>query len=98
MSTVLILGASSDIGYAIARHFAAAKYDVQLAGRNIEPLRAFQSDLQIRYGISCSLHSFDALRFDSHSSFYSSLRSPDLIILFLSHQHVFYAVSSIIKI
>ncbi|MFL5739176.1 MAG: SDR family oxidoreductase [Flavisolibacter sp.] len=81
MSTVLILGASSDIGYAIARHFASAKYDVQLAGRNVQSLQAFQSDLQIRYSVSCSLHSFDALRFDSHESFYSSLSPrPDVTV------------------
>jgi decaprenylphospho-beta-D-erythro-pentofuranosid-2-ulose 2-reductase len=34
--TVLILGAKSDIGIAIARKFALEGYDIQLAGRNFE--------------------------------------------------------------
>ncbi len=70
MPTVLILGAGSDIGFAIAKSFAADKYDVQLAARSIDPLGPSQSDLQIRYDISCSLHEFDALLFDTHADFY----------------------------
>lgn len=73
MSTVLILGATSDIGFAIAKRFAAEKYNVQLAGRNIEQLKPLQSDIEIRYGISCSVHSFDAMKFETHQSFYDSL-------------------------
>ena len=73
MSTVLILGATSDIGFAIAQKFASEKYDVQLAGRNNDQLKPFKTDLEIRYGINCSIHTFDANDFASHQSFYDSL-------------------------
>ena len=79
MPSVLILGASSDIGFAIAKKFASEKYDVLLAARNPEQLKPMQSDIQIRYGVHCSLHRFEASDFQSHASFYSSLSpKPDV--------------------
>src|SRR5687768_17088452 len=81
MPTVLILGATSDIAAAIAAKFASNKYDIQLAARNVSQLTATQSDLQIRYQVSCSLHSFDALRFETHTSFFDQLTTkPDVTI------------------
>jgi len=81
MPTVLILGASSDIGFAIAKKFASEKYGVQLAGRNPEQLEPFRSDIQIRYGVECSLHAFDALQFQMHESFYKNLSpQPDVTV------------------
>jgi decaprenylphospho-beta-D-erythro-pentofuranosid-2-ulose 2-reductase len=41
MPTVLILGAGSDIAVAIARKFAAAGYDIQLAARNPDNMPPF---------------------------------------------------------
>src|SRR6476619_1204452 len=81
MPTVLILGATSDIGFAIARKFASEKYDVQLAARNTGSLQPFQSDIEIRYGVKCTLHTFDALDFSSHTDFYNSLLpKPDVTV------------------
>ena len=81
MPTVLILGATSDMASAIAAKFAINKYDIQLAARNVSQLTAIQSDLQIRYQVSCSLHTFDALRFDTHASFFDQLPvKPDVTI------------------
>ncbi|HEX2532824.1 MAG TPA: short-chain dehydrogenase, partial [Chitinophagaceae bacterium] len=73
MPTVLILGATSDMGLAIARKFASERYAVQLAGRRPEQLEAFRSDLSIRSGVPCTVHAFDALDFGSHAAFYESL-------------------------
>ena len=88
MPTVLILGAGSDIGFAIAKSFAADKYDVQLAARSIDPLRPSQSDLQIRYDISCSLHEFDALLFETHADFYRSLSpKPDVTVYVIGYMN-----------
>ncbi|MFL5774005.1 MAG: SDR family oxidoreductase [Flavisolibacter sp.] len=84
MPTVLILGASSDIGFAIARRFAEAKYDVQLAGRKPQLLDAFRSDIEIRYGVSCSLHAFDAMDFSSHQSFYEGLPVKPQVSVFVA--------------
>ena len=86
MPTVLILGATSDIGFAIARKFAAEKFDVQLAGRNTEQLKPLQSDIEIRTGARCSIHSFDALDFASHARFYESLPlRPDVVIYVIGY-------------
>src|SRR5688572_391488 len=79
MPSVLILGAGSDIGFAIAKQFASDKYDVMLAARNPQQLKAMQSDITIRYAVQCSLHAFDASDFGSHLSFYNSLSpKPDV--------------------
>lgn len=88
MPTVLILGATSDIGFAIARKFASEKYDVQLAARNTNSLQPFQSDIQIRYGVQCSLHSFNALDFNAHPDFYNSLvPKPDVTVYVIGYMN-----------
>jgi decaprenylphospho-beta-D-erythro-pentofuranosid-2-ulose 2-reductase len=88
MPTVLILGATSDIGFAIAKKFASEKYDVQLAARNVEQLRPMQSDIQIRYNVNCTIHQFDALNFSSHQSFYDSLSpKPDVTIYVIGYMN-----------
>lgn len=73
METALVLGATSDIGIAIARKFAAEKYNVQLAARKPEQLEALRSDIQIRFGVDCSTFPFDALKFESHQQFFDAL-------------------------
>lgn len=86
MPTVLILGATSDIGYAIAKTFASNGYDVQLAARKPEYLATHQSDLQIRFNVRCSVHRFDGLQFDSHASFYASLApKPDVTVCVMGY-------------
>ena len=79
MPTILILGATSDMGTAIARLFAEKKFDVQLASRNPSKLESLQTDLRIRFGINSSTHPFDATDFNTHQSFYDALiPSPDI--------------------
>ncbi|MBX3255050.1 MAG: SDR family oxidoreductase [Chitinophagaceae bacterium] len=81
MSTVLILGATSDIGNAIARKFALNKYNIQLAARSVAPLQIIQSDIAIRYNVECTAHAFDALNFLQHHQFYEQLQpKPDITI------------------
>jgi short-subunit dehydrogenase len=88
MSTVLILGATSDIGAAIAKKFASEKYDVQLAARNAQQLKPLQSDLQIRHGIQSSVHSFDAEKYETHQSFYDSLSPrPDVTVYVVGYMN-----------
>jgi decaprenylphospho-beta-D-erythro-pentofuranosid-2-ulose 2-reductase len=88
MSTVLILGATSDIGFAIAKKFASEKYAIQLAARNINQLTTFQSDIAIRYGVPCSVHSIDAENFESHQSFYGTLSpKPDVTIYIIGYMN-----------
>lgn len=81
MSSILILGASSDMAVAIARKFAKEKYNILLAARNTTSLEALQQDLQIRFGVNVTIHAFDAERFDTHVTFYRSLPlQPDIIV------------------
>lgn len=76
MPTVLILGATSDIGFAIAQQFASAGYAVQLAGRNLSQLEPLVSDLAIRTGVAVTGHRFDVTDTASHTEFYRSLPVP----------------------
>jgi decaprenylphospho-beta-D-erythro-pentofuranosid-2-ulose 2-reductase len=74
MPTALILGATSDIGVAIAKKFASEKFDVILAARRPENLKPLESDIHVRYGVNCSSRAFDALQYDTHLEFFNSLR------------------------
>jgi len=73
---VLILGARSDIGKAVAHRFAALGHPIQLAARNAERLNAEKTDLELRHGVSVTLHEFDALATDTHETFVAGL--PEL--------------------
>jgi decaprenylphospho-beta-D-erythro-pentofuranosid-2-ulose 2-reductase len=81
MATVLILGATSDIGMAIAKKFASGKFDLLLAARNPGQLKPLESDIRIRYGVNCSSMVFDALLYNTHAAFFNSLQpKPDISI------------------
>ena len=81
MSTVLLLGASSDIATALATKFASEGYSIQLAARNAQRLQPLRSDLAIRYSCACTLHEFDAEQPATHAAFFSSLPTvPDITI------------------
>jgi short-subunit dehydrogenase len=66
--SVLILGATSAIASALAREFAAHKFDLVLGGRDREELSALASDLSLRYGIRAGVLSLDALDTQTHAS------------------------------
>lgn len=81
MPTVLILGATSDIGQAIAAKFAREGYHLQLAARRVEDLGPLSSDCALRYGITCSTYHFDAANTETHQDFYNNLPvKPDVTI------------------
>lgn len=73
---MLILGARSDIGRAVAHRFAKAGYSIQLAARNVATLEGDQADIALRYGQPVTLHELDALALDMHSAFVNGL--PEL--------------------
>jgi len=70
---VLILGARSDIGLAIAQVFAAEGHAIQLAARDPETLEPARNDIALRHGVEVTLHAFDALDHDSHDAFLDGL-------------------------
>ena len=81
MSTILILGATSDIAQAIARKFASENYALQLAARDPFRLENLASDLRIRFEVDVQTLAFDATDFKAHESFYQALSpSPSVVI------------------
>ena len=74
--TVLILGARSDIGKAVAHKFASLGHPIQLAARNADRLDTDKKDLELRYAIPVTLHNFDVLMTGTHAAFVASL--PEL--------------------
>jgi decaprenylphospho-beta-D-erythro-pentofuranosid-2-ulose 2-reductase len=81
MPSILLLGAGSDIAVSLARKFASAGYDIQLAARNASRSHRLQKDIAIRYNVACSLHEFDAAKPETHAAFFESLPvRPDITI------------------
>jgi short-subunit dehydrogenase len=68
VSTVLILGATSGIASALAREFAARKFDLVLGGRDQGELSALASDLSLRNSVRASILPFDALDTQAHAA------------------------------
>ncbi|MGM0581496.1 MAG: SDR family oxidoreductase [Bacteroidota bacterium] len=78
---LLILGANSDIAEQVAYQAAQEKITLTLCGRNMEKLKALQSDLQIKYENVVFINQFDADDLDSHQSFYENLtEKPDAVL------------------
>lgn len=72
-STVLILGAASDIGRAIARRYAGAGRPLVLAARDPQRLEADAADLRLRHGVAVELRAFDAIDTAGHAAFAAGL-------------------------
>jgi len=80
-SSVLIIGAKSDIAKELARIYAKKNYDLILAGRNIHELEEFSNDIKIRSTQNVILKEFDITDFDSHEKFYNSLDEKPLGVI-----------------
>lgn len=79
--SVLVLGATSDIGLAIARRFAADGYSIQLAARKPEQLEVEKSDIALRHGVQVTLHPFDVLQTKNHEAFITGMPElPDVAV------------------
>jgi short-subunit dehydrogenase len=72
--TVIVLGASSGIGRAVANELAQRGYDLVLAGRNAEELAAAAADLRLRHGVATSCQAFDALALETHGAVVEACR------------------------
>jgi decaprenylphospho-beta-D-erythro-pentofuranosid-2-ulose 2-reductase len=81
MSSVLILGATSDMARAIARAYVKIGRSVILAARNPERLNADLADLQVRADVQVRSVGFDVLDISNHGAFLDSLGElPDTIV------------------
>jgi short-subunit dehydrogenase len=78
---VLILGGRSDIGRAVAHAFAAKGHPIQLAARGAASLEASRKDMELRHGVSVTLHEFDALDMAGHAGFIDALPAlPEIVV------------------
>lgn len=72
---VLVIGASSGIGRALAKRWARAGSNLILAGRDLDDLNRTAADLRIRFGRQVAVVPFDALAFDMHEAFWRECQS-----------------------
>ncbi len=70
-SQVIIVGATSGMGQAIARHLASEKKDLLLLGRDKTALDSLASDCEIRFGVKVRCLSFEATNYESHIALFS---------------------------
>jgi short-subunit dehydrogenase len=78
---VLIVGAASDIGRAIALAYAEAGRPLVLAARRPNRLERDAADLRLRFGIAVAVHALDVLETGSHAALLGGLDPfPDTVI------------------
>ena len=84
---ILVLGANSEIGFAIAETFAHRENaDLILASREQPALERKVEDLTHRHKVRAEAVPFDATEYGSHAGFYRSLEpKPDGVVLAFGH-------------
>ena len=81
VDTILILGAKSDIGIALAHEFAKEGSKIILAGRNISEINEERKIIEKKYSIEVDLCEFDALNLSEHSNFINNLKVfPSIVV------------------
>ncbi len=79
--TILILGAKSDIGIALAHEFAKNKNKIILAGRNIIKLENERKAIMSLYSVEVVLHEFNVLNLSDHLKLINELKNlPSIVI------------------
>jgi len=66
---VVIVGATSGIGRALARAWAESGRGLVLAGRDTDELERQAADARVRFGVPARAERFEALAFDDHAAF-----------------------------
>ncbi|MGK9055398.1 SDR family oxidoreductase [Neorhizobium petrolearium] len=79
--TLLLIGATSDIGRATALAYAVAGWNVQLTGRNLDAVEREANDIRTRSGGAVSVHQLDILNSDGIEAFADALPAiPDTVV------------------
>ena len=81
MSYILIIGAKSDIAKALVIKYAENGYDLYLAARQVIELESFAYDLGIRTRRNIKCLELDLLDFESHKTFYNSIKEKPLGVI-----------------
>lgn len=79
--TLLLIGGTSDIGRAVALHYAKAGWRVRLAARNLEEVERNANDIAVRCEVEVTTHALDIQRIDTFEAFVDRLSElPDTVI------------------
>ena len=73
MAYILIIGANSDIGKAVAFEYGKNGYDLYLAARDINRLDDFANDTKVRFERDVKCVELDILNCSSHKNFYKTV-------------------------
>ena len=80
-ATALVIGATSDIGRAIARKLADGGWTLQLAARDPARLEREAQDLRVRTGVPRTAHRYDVLKEDGGAALVNALNPlPDVAV------------------
>lgn len=80
MSSILILGAMSDVAQALAHEYAKNGYEIILAARKKGRLEPLRTDLELRHNIKAFAYEFDALDYKLHFDFYTNLSHEPTVV------------------
>jgi NADP-dependent 3-hydroxy acid dehydrogenase YdfG len=81
MPTILITGATSGFGLAIAKRFAAGGYDLIITGRREQRLQRIKEELSAAYAVAVATLAFDVRDKDAVNAAINSLGERDIDIL-----------------
>ena len=89
MSSILVIGGNSDIGYATAKVFAQNKYNIHLVSRNISQLEIKKKEIEDLYKVECKITSLDILDKENVNNFFNEyLESPTIILIAVGYVEV----------
>ncbi len=89
MSSILVIGGNSDIGYATAKVFAQNRYNVHLVSRNISELEIKKKEIESLYKVDCKITSINILNEENVNNFFSeNLESPEIILITVGFMEV----------
>ena len=77
----LVTGASSGIGYELAKVLAKNKYDLILVSRNIEKLQKIKKEIEKNYKVKVYVYKSDLSKLDEVTKFYQQIKNEDINIL-----------------
>ena len=80
---VLLTGASSGIGYEMAKLLAAKNYDLILVARRLDKLETLKAELENNYGITVYMFSFDLSKPENAVNLYNEIKSQGLSVTML---------------
>ena len=82
MSSILIIGGNSEIGFAAAKIFAKNNFDIHLVSRNIDQLDIKKAEIINLYKVNCKVTYMDILEENEINEFFKKNNdSPEIILI-----------------